>query len=115
MKSIFLTATLFVAASTVSFAQQDTTQTSDQDTTALNMIEKEMDMALAFAQEEKAIEAEQLPEAVRATLKNEKYKGWKVESAKTVQAQDGTLYKVIISNGEKKETLTMDENGNAIA
>lgn len=114
MKNIFLTASLFIAATSISFAQQDTTEAPAQDTTSFIM-NQEMEMALAFAQDEKAIKTEELPAGVRAALKTEKYKGWKVESANAVQGKDGVHYKVVITSGDKKETLKFDEEGNAIA
>src|SRR5690606_20577930 len=113
MKSIFLTAALF-AGSTIAFAQQDTTATPSEDTTAFHM-QYSNELAMLTAQDEKALKAEELPEGVQKTLKADKYKGWKVESATAVQGKEGVTYKVIVTDGTKKETLTLDENGNAIA
>ncbi len=114
MKSIFLTAALFVAGSSIAFAQQDTTETPTEDTTAFHMINS-AELAMLTKQNEKAIKAEELPEGVQKTLQGDKYKGWTVESATAVQGKESVTYKVIVTDGTKKETLTLDEKGNAIA
>jgi hypothetical protein len=107
MKSIFFSAALFFAGSTMMFAQ-DTTSTPSQDTTKTS---NNMVLAMSIDQDEKTVSAADLPAAVRTTLASDAYAGWKVETATKVSAKDKVYYKVTITDGTDKKTVKLRENG----
>lgn len=72
--------------------------------------------AVVQAQQEKtAIQAADLPDAVKKTLTGEAYEGWAIEKAfKITEENKPDTYEIMVKKGEETATMQFDEEGNKI-
>ena len=98
MKKVIIAACLLTALTTGAFAQEvKTTTTSVPATTNEDDNKTKVDPA-------------SLPDAVKATLAGEAYKGWTVNSAWLVKA-DPAYYTVELKNGDKTTSVNIYADG----
>jgi hypothetical protein len=101
MKRIFL-ATVILASATA-FTTNAQTQTAN--TTPMSASDKA---------NETAVSADALPDAVKATLASEAYAKSKVTNAAVVKQGDKEVYKVELADGDNKQTVLFDKNGQPV-
>jgi hypothetical protein len=66
-------------------------------------------------QNEKKIQAEDLPAGIKEVLKGTDYKGWTVKSASTADENLKKIYKVVVTNGTETKTIKFDEKGQKLS
>ena len=71
----------------------------------------------AMAEEGMEIEFDQLPETVKTSFESSDYAAWDVKTVHEVSAEegeDGTKYKITVSDGTKEEKVTFNEEGEEV-
>ena len=71
-------------------------------------------MSASDKQNETPVSADALPDAVKATLASEAYAKAKVTNAAVVKEGDNEVYKVELTDGDKKQTVKLDKSGQVI-
>jgi len=94
-------ATLFLAS--VSFVSVNAQPSATQETTTV-----------APAADETPIKPADLPEAVKKTLASDAYAKWTVSAASVVKDGGNEYFKVDLVNGEEKQTVKLDKEGQII-
>ena len=71
--------------------------------------------AIVTMQEKVEIKPQELPEAVKTTLRNGTYQSWQIQQAFTVTADGGEqIYELTLSKGEESQTVKLDKDGKVI-
>jgi hypothetical protein len=99
MRKIFLATALFTGVSTIALNAKTTgTQTP----------------ASATQQNETPVKADDLPAPVKATLATEAYAKMNVSAASLVKDGETEYYKIELSNGDSKQVVKLDKNGQMV-
>lgn len=99
MKKIVL-ATLFLAS--ISFVSVNAQPSATQETVATAQAD------------ETPVKPENLPEAVKKTLASEAYASWTVSAASLVSDGGNEYFKVDLVNGDQKQTVKLDKEGQIV-
>ena len=70
--------------------------------------------AAVVAADETPIKPADLPEAVKKTLATDAYAKWSITGAAVVKAGESEYFKVDLVNGEEKQTIKLDKEGQLI-
>jgi hypothetical protein len=95
-------ATLFLASISIVSANAQPSATQETAT------------AVVTSADETPIKTSDLPEAVKKTLASDAYAKWTVSSASVVKDGGNEYFKVDLVNGEEKQTLKLDKEGQII-
>lgn len=110
MKKLVVSA---LALTLISFASVQA-QTANQ-TTADHSAHKEASTqkaAKADQEDKVAVKPEDLPEAIKQTIKSEEFSGWTVKKAFLVTEPDKTqYYELQVANGKENARVKLDKNG----
>lgn len=95
-------ATLFLAS--ISFVSVNAQPSATQEVTAV----------AAATADETPIKPADLPEAVKKTLASDSYAKWTVSAASVVKEGENEYFKVDLVNGEEKQTVKLDKEGQLV-
>jgi len=66
-------------------------------------------------QQKVEVKPQELPEAVKTTLRNETYQSWQIQHAFVITADGGDqVYELTLSKGEESQTVKLDKDGTVI-
>ncbi len=99
--------TLFIACMALFFATALHAQTTTQAPEPTTLTEKKM-------QEKTPVKVDELPEAVKAAIAGDDYKGWEVKTVFVIKgAKD--IYEVNFVKGQETTTANFDKDGKKLA
>ncbi|QRQ99684.1 hypothetical protein [Dyadobacter sandarakinus] len=105
MKKLVVSALAF---SLISFASVQAEPISQHAQTATTQVAK-------LKEDKVPVKPEELPEAIKKTIKGEQFSGWKVKKAFLVTEDDKTqYYELQVANGDESARVKLDKNGNNV-
>lgn len=112
MKKLMIAAAM-VLGGAVAVQAQDTTSFKKTDTTSLQQPTQQQPGSIRL-KDMTALQATEIPAALRETLQAPTYKGWDSSTSKIYRNQTSDLYVVQIQDGTMTKSYRFDKNGKPI-